>query len=61
MEKILSIPKPHIQHTHNVFISFATTETLNYVQFYAQHNTLLSSLRFFLNTLLTDAQTKPTK
>lgn len=40
MENFLSVLRPKIQQTHNVFISFTIMKTLNYVQFYAKCNTL---------------------
>lgn len=40
MENFLSVLRPKIQQTHNVFISFTIIKTLNYIQFYAKCNTL---------------------
>lgn len=42
MENFLSVHRPKIQQTHNVFISLTMIKTLNYVQFYAKCNTLMT-------------------
>lgn len=48
----LSVLRPNIQCMHKVFISFTMIKTLNYVQFYAKHNNLVSSLRDTLGRIL---------